>query len=382
MKWDYDKLGNLTDIVNGTTPNSEMSMYWEGSHVWITPTDLGKLTDIYITTSERKLTDAGLASSNLTLVPENAVVMSSRAPIGHLGIAATKLYTNQGCKSFICGPKIDPLFLFYYLKYCMSEIQLLGSGSTFAEVSKSSLEEFKIYFPTLLEDQRDIVNMLKSQFALVENTKRAIGIQLMEVTNLANAIIYESLNESATNNYNLGEVLEEVKYGIGEKWKDYPVYGATRKGIALAKEPPGKNPQRYKPVTPGTVFYNPMRILIGSIAFAEDCVAQGITSPDYVVLKGKEGMVNSRWFYYWLRSPLGQQCINSLARGAVRERMLFNRLAEGHIDLPDFHIQERASNALQNLKPLSSHLNKQLNEIIALPNRLLSNIFQEVKTLN
>lgn len=132
----------------------------------------------------------------------------------------------------------------------------------------------------------------------------------------------------------IGEVLEEVKKGIGATWAQYPVLGATRAGLALAKEPVGKVPGRYKPVFTGSVFYNPMRIMIGSIAMVDEDDEPGITSPDYVVLKGRADRVDSRWFYYWLRSPYGEQCIASLARGAVRERMLFNRLAEGEIELP------------------------------------------------
>ena len=122
-----------------------------------------------------------------------------------------------------------------------------------------------------------------------------------------------------------------------------------------------------------------MRILIGSIAFAEDDVEDGITSPDYVVLKGKEGVVNSRWFYYWLRSPLGQQCVNSLARGAVRERMLFNRLAEGSIDLPEIAIQEKAAIALGSLKQMQKDLDKQLQEIAELPTKILTQVFNEIE---
>jgi type I restriction enzyme, S subunit len=83
----------------------------------------------------------------------------------------------------------------------------------------------------------------------------------------------------------LGDVLIEVKTGIGKDWAKYPVMGATRDGLALAKEPPGKKPQRYKPVFPGTVFYNPMRILIGSIAFVDDDDPAGITSPTTSWLK-------------------------------------------------------------------------------------------------
>jgi type I restriction enzyme, S subunit len=251
------------------------------------------------------------------------------------------------------------------------------TGSTRLKLPQNMMENLFIPKPSF-GDQKIIASIFKRQSAEIEKAKTALGALSIEVSNLANAIIYDSLKSGINENYSLSDVIDEVKNGIGKDWKAYPVYGATRQGLALAKEPPGKHPQRYKPITPGTVFYNPMRILIGSIAFAEDDVQDGITSPDYVVLKGKEGLVNSRWFYYWLRSPLGVQCINSLARGAVRERMLFNRLAEGNINLPDFAVQEKASEALKNLKAVRTNLNKQHKDIHAMPNKLLANIFQEV----
>lgn len=375
MKWLKSKLGDLATIINGTTPSSGVKTYWEGQNVWVTPTDLGRLDDIYIRSSERRITNEGVKSCNLTLVSRNSVVMSSRAPIGYLGIAETDLYTNQGCKSFICNQKIHPLFLYYTLLVRMKDIQSLGSGSTFLEVSKSALENFEICYPETQEQQLTVSSKIKSQLSEVKKVRKATEIQLIEIDNLANAIIYESIKRKSTKIYPLSQVADEIKKGIGENWKDYPVLGATRSGIALAKEPPGKNPQRYKPVVPGSVFYNPMRILIGSIAFSEDSDLPGITSPDYVVLRGKEKRLDSRWFYYWLRSPLGQQFIMSLARGAVRERMLFTRLAEGHIDLPDYDLQIRASQALKNLRQVRNQLKKQLTDIAILPGRVLSNIF-------
>jgi len=225
--------------------------------------------------------------------------------------------------------------------------------------------------------------------------------QQQEIVNLANTIIRASLEQSvgaghardlsqgddpsrarpaptSVTETRLGEVLEEIKKGIGETWADYPVLGATRGGLAPAKEQPGKYPQRYKPVSCGTVFYNPMRILIGSIAFVDDDDEPGITSPDYVALRGKPGLVDSRWFYYWLRSPYGEHCINSLARGAVRERMLFNRLAEGSILLPSYPEQLRASKALATLKSMKSAIQKQLNDLDKIPERLLAQAFEKI----
>lgn len=180
-------------------------------------------------------------------------------------------------------------------------------------------------------------------------------------------------------NASLGDVLVEVKDGIGPDWAKYPVLGATRAGVAPARESPGKHAERYKLVTPGTVFYNPMRILIGSIAFVDDDDEWGITSPDYVVLKGKPGVVDSRWFYYWLRSPWGERCIQSLARGAVRERMLFSRLAEGEIDLPDYKTQVKASKALAVIRPLRCTVRKQLSELVRLPQKLLGQVYDKIE---
>jgi type I restriction enzyme S subunit len=174
----------------------------------------------------------------------------------------------------------------------------------------------------------------------------------------------------------LGNVLTEIKSGIGTDWAKYPVLGATRAGLAPAKDSLGKNPGRYKPVFPGTIFYNPMRILIGSIAYVDDGDKPGITSPDYVVFRGKEGKIDSRWFYYWLRSPLGHQTILLLARGAVRERMLFARLAAAEVDLPDYDTQKRFSlilaQAQKEITSLKVAITSQLYDLQQLPHQIIS----------
>lgn len=226
--------------------------------------------------------------------------------------------------------------------------------------------------------QQSVEKTITAQLTAVQDARHAVTNQINELTHLANAIIRETLLRPDTGPRPLGDVLDEVKQGIGASWADFPVLGATRDGLAPAKEPVGKNPERYKPVRPGTVFYNPMRILIGSIAMVDDDDAPGITSPDYVALRGHEGVVDSRWFYYWLRSPEGEHCIASLARGAVRERMLFNRLAEGEIALPPYPVQVAASRALAEIRPMKRRLEAQLRDIDLLPSHLLAQAFAEI----
>lgn len=183
MKWDRVRIGDVCQIIGGTTPDSGNPDYWGGDVVWVTPTDLGKLDSWVIVDSARKLSDAAVAEVGLPLVPAGSVVMSSRAPIGHLAIAGRDLRTNQGCKSFACSERIDPEFLFLTLRHRMNEIRALGSGATFVEVSKSVLEGFDIHIPDV-EAQRLIAARLKNQLAAVHSARKSARAQLEEIERL------------------------------------------------------------------------------------------------------------------------------------------------------------------------------------------------------
>ena len=266
----------------------------------------------------------------------------------------------------------DDEFLCHALNWANYERAV--TGTTRPKLPQSGMRLVLVPLPPIGE-QHDIVRRIGRAHELVEAARRAAGSQYDDLEALAVGILRSSLAAPKTRASCMGRVLREVTCGVGEAWKRYPVLGATREGLAPAKEPPGKNPERYKPVFPGTLFYNPMRILIGSIAFVDEDDEPGITSPDYVVLRGKTGVLDTRWFYYWLRSPLGERCIKSLARGAVRERMLFNRLAEGTVELPHYDSQVKASQALARIKSMRAAIQKQIDELDLMPQRLLAQVF-------
>lgn len=275
------------------------------------------------------------------------------------------------------GPWVISEWIHFYLR----QSHVLGAAmATFTgavgqqRVPTSFLESLEIPIPPLAE-QRRIVSRLQAQLAEIEVAQAAALAQREATSQLEETLIRESLDTEPINIFPLSEVTREVKRGIGERWAEYPVLGATREGLALAKEPVGKSPERYKPVTPGTVFYNPMRINIGSIALVDKSDPPGITSPDYVALTCVEGSLHFRWFYHWLRSGYGAAFIKSLARGAVRERMLYNRLAEGEIALPAWETQVSTAEKLAALRPLKTCIAEQMETLQAVPQRLLTEAF-------
>jgi type I restriction enzyme S subunit len=285
------------------------------------------------------------------------------------------------CSTGFCvlrgGPELvsEYLYAFVQSRRFVEGLVELVQGALYPAVTDRQVFGTKI--PWVGPDSQIKIARRFAEFSEAQaNARQAAKAQLQEVDYLTNSLISQSLKIGVRSISKLENALCEVKSGVGPSWKNFPVLGATRSGLAPAKERPGKHAERYKPVTAGTVFYNPMRILIGSIALVDDDDEPGITSPDYVVLKGKSGVTDSRWFYFWLRSPLGERCIQSLARGAVRERMLFNRLAEGDIELPDYDTQLKTSAALAQIRPMRAAIQKQAEELELLPQKLLAQVFE------
>ena len=94
--WEVKKLGEVCEIIGGGTPDTKRKEFWDGSILWITPKDMGKLETVHVDDTERKITEAGLKNSSAKMLPSNSVVLSTRAPIGHLAIN-TKPISTRSC---------------------------------------------------------------------------------------------------------------------------------------------------------------------------------------------------------------------------------------------------------------------------------------------
>jgi type I restriction enzyme S subunit len=223
--------------------------------------------------------------------------------------------------------------------------------------------------------RRRIAARLDEQLAAVAEARAALQAQTETLDTLTHAVIRESLSNGKAQPSRFADCLHEVTQGIGDDWRGYPVLGATRAGLAPAKEAVGKSPGRYKPVHPGTIFYNPMRILLGSIAMLDEGDKPGITSPDYVVMTAVPGRLSPRWFYYWFRSRYGAEFIKSMTRGAVRERLMFKRLAPTTLLLPEWRRQQAADTQLAAITQAKARLADKLAALDHLPAALLRQAF-------
>ncbi len=310
---------------------------------------------------------------NVSLTTDPTIVIGRKGSIGEVQ------FSEVGCWPIDTTYYVDETHVaidFIWLTYALRALPLrqLNKAAAVPGLNRDDAYRLLIPLPPLAE-QRRITAILAVRMATVERARAVAQAQLEAATKLTHSFLRQSLACSDLQTVRVCDCTTEVTTGVGEHWADYRLVGATRAGIAPAKEGVGRHPERYKLVGEGAIFYNPMRILLGSIAMITYGEEPGITSPDYVVFRSLVGRLHPVWFYHWLRSPSGETFIKTLARGAVRERMLYRRLASAEIQIPPWEVQVEVAEKLRTTSRLQAIITAQLDAINSLPDALLRQAF-------
>jgi type I restriction enzyme S subunit len=145
--WRTCTIGDLAEVVGGSTPSTAESRFWNGRHYWATPKDLAGLKSPVLLRTERTLTDAGLGQISSGLLPPGTVLMSSRAPIGYMAITEVPVAINQGFIAMKPRRGVSGLFLLHWAASSQDQILSRANGSTFLEISKSSFRPIEVLAP-------------------------------------------------------------------------------------------------------------------------------------------------------------------------------------------------------------------------------------------
>lgn len=175
-EWKWMRLGEIGSIFGGGTPKTSNPKFWAENEIpWLTPADLSKHVDKYISRGKRDISLAGLNGSSTRLLPAGSVLFSSRAPIGYVAIAKNELATNQGFKSVVPYIQECNQYLYYYLKFVGNKINERASGTTFKEISGKQLSLELIAIPPIQEQQR-IVKKIERLFGYIDELESQITL--------------------------------------------------------------------------------------------------------------------------------------------------------------------------------------------------------------
>ena len=149
--WEANPLKRSFRVVNGSTPKSGEPDNWDGDIPWVTPEDLGRLSERVLNEPARYITRQGYENCGTRMVPAGSLVLSTRAPIGHLAISGTSICTNQRCRSLVFRHSGNETHAYFQLYAARPILKAAGRGSTFMELAKQDLESVVLAVPPLDE---------------------------------------------------------------------------------------------------------------------------------------------------------------------------------------------------------------------------------------
>ena len=381
------KLGEICEIVSGSTPKTSVAEYWDGDIKWITPAELTDESYI-IEDSVRKLTELGVKKSGLTPFPAGTVILSSRAPIGKVAIAGCEMYCNQGFKNLICSDKINNKYLYWFLKGNTVFLNSLGRGATFKEISKGIVSDIEINVPDA-ESQNRAVSNLEKLSEIIKLRKN----EMSELDNLIKARFVEMFGFPGMDPFKYGKTKLGSCCEINpKKTKDnrlvdnieisfVPMTAVSEKG-----EIDSSDVRRYEDVKKGFTYFTEGDVLFAKITpcmeNGKGAVAKGLKnrigfgSTEFHVLRPIDGISNPYWVYAITSfKSFRKEAESNMTGSAGQRRTPVSFLENYEVSLPPIELQNQFADFVARTNKSKAAVQKSLDETQMLFDSLMQKYF-------
>lgn len=198
--WEVKHSNQIFKIHNGATPKTSEADYWGDEIAWFTPKDLGDNDRKEISQSLKMITELGYQNCGVSLAPAKSIVLSKRAPIGHLAITTIPAVVNQGCLLLEPFEQYDVNYFYYWLYGYKSVLNSFGQGSTFMELPREKFAMLKISVPPL-DEQTAIAHYLDTKLgeidALIDKQQTLLEKLAEQRTTVITHAVTKGLNPAA-----------------------------------------------------------------------------------------------------------------------------------------------------------------------------------------
>ena len=156
----------IIQILGGGTPKTGESSYWNGSVPFFTPKDVGSP---YTLTTEKTITEEGLAHCNSRLYPVNTVFVTARGTVGKVGLPGVPMAMNQSCYALV-GKDIHQLLVYFYTLKAVDRLKHKASGAVFDAITTRDFES-EIIMKLSDDDAKDFLDVAEPIYqAVLSNT--------------------------------------------------------------------------------------------------------------------------------------------------------------------------------------------------------------------
>lgn len=387
--WEQRKLGEVADIVGGGTPSTNVSDYWDGDIDWYAPAEISD--QIYLSSSQRKITEEGYNNSSAKILPIGTVLFTSRAGIGKTAILRQKGCTNQGFQSIVPHKdELDSYFIFSRTEELKKYGETVGAGSTFVEVSGKQMANMELMMPKTIREQEVIGAYFAKLDHLItlhqrkcDETKKLKKYMLQKMFPQNGNKVPEIRFFGFTDDWEQRKFNEFVK-NVAKKNKDNldlePFAVTNDRGFIAQKDAhedfgymKDTDRRAYNIVPPNSFAYNPARINVGSLGYYAG-TENVIVSSLYEVFQ-TEDFIDDRFLWHWLKSEHFPKWIEKLQEGSVRLYFYFDKLIQCQMMIPSVEEQKIISEYLDRIDTLITLHHRKYEELQKIKKFMLQNMF-------
>ena len=341
--WRITPLKVIAETINGATPDSSKTEYWDGDIAWYTPTDIDNEVASELGEPRRYISQAGYESCAVKISPPGSVILSTRAPIGSIGTTTVPSTINQGCRTLVPTHEVPTGYLASTLVAARAELRLRGNGTTFQELSTEALKTLRVPMPPSTECAAIASGLDRETTridALIAKKTRFIELLKEKRHALIDHAVTKGLNSEAPIRNSGVEWLGEIpahwevrrmasifREAIRPGDPALPILSISiHDGITDDEVAPEDRDRRvsqiedrtkYKRVAPNDLAYNMMRAWQGAFGAV---TVDGLVSPAYVVAEPTAAF-RTAYIENLLRTPMAIEEMRRYSRGIADFRM-------------------------------------------------------------
>lgn len=182
--WITTSFNDLIELIGGGTPKTSVEEFWNGDIPWFSVVDAPSESDVYVLTTEKKITIEGLNNSSAKLLRKGTTIISARGTVGKCAMVAVPMAMNQSCYGVIGKNNISDEYIYFQLKNAVQTLQQMGHGSVFNTITRDTFKNIKV--PFCNEELTNSYSLLvKNYFSKILNN----NYQNIALTNLRDTLL-------------------------------------------------------------------------------------------------------------------------------------------------------------------------------------------------
>ncbi len=346
-EWEVVRVNDVARMGTGHTPDKKVDGHYNGGIKWVSLQDSHRLDKRYIDQTTIEISEAGIRNSSAVMHPANTVILLRDAGVGKSALLAEPMAVSQHFIAWVCGPVVDPEFLYYSLQRQKPYFEQQANGSTIKTLGMPFFERLEIALPTI-DEQQEIVRRLIAWDASIDEQARLIatktdykrGLMQQLLTGRRRFAEFEGLplNIEKLRPY-LREITERNKAGKASRILSVTnSRGFIDQRDQFEREVASEDRSNYKVVRRGQFGYNPSRINVGSIDLLER-FENGILSPLYIIFETAAERLNAHYLRHFFGTDSFQQQMKHLVQGSVRDSLPFDGMCEIKLFIPSLKEQ-------------------------------------------